>query len=1168
MAEEVKIFAGAGLNQDDAPELLGANDLLDALNIRVTGVKNGEGGYVTNLPSTEQLTVTLPAGTNKVVGAEKFEDAHKAYIFRYNSLNRHTLSEFDYDTQQETILFTNINDSSFADILPLNANTIIKDIKLIDKKFLVFPNGNNEPCCINVERLKSGGYGTLTKSDFLLIKAQPIKLPTVAYNSDINRSANQVRGKLFQFRYQYIYLDDEPSTLSSISKRVAPEAEVTTENKIDVTKNNSLIVKVDAGSNRVKKVVIDARYDNLDWFTIKSIDRETITQLTNAEVNTGNFIYEAYSSATNTYSFTFYNDGLYSNRDVLESDMDYDHVPLEVETIEEANGVLLLGGITEGYDKVDTDVTLGVSYYDPVLIDPLPAETFKVKSATDLNNGVITILFGGTPKTGDKITVSLLERNTNTLFQKYEYTVPSGQNGLISNVLTSFSALISGSSVASVGADVRLTINTTKQLGAASVRPNRQNPLSYYTASMSSLKLNSMYQYGLVYYDEFGRYGKLQTGNDYIVKTKSYAQSQGLIPSVSWLINHTPPSWAKSYQWVRTKNNTHQSTLYATGATLNYKGTWNADTNTPTLTNAHQPYGTMYRVSKTGSKDIGQGNIEYKKDDYIFYNNTKWDVISGTDTDLADTDHIYFHLASLPNYNKKNAASILAYDYAVGDRCSLCYYMVSGVNTFFTNALDTDVVGYNAGSSILKIRKPANLDTAILENNNVMLELYSPKKRLNTEGNASEDSANVFYEIGERFDIANGQHAVTSGQFRDGDCYYKTRKYEDPVNATVIHMVEDFNYSDFYKSDYDSSGRAHIYTETKGRVSLSSCIRYSDSYNKLNQLNQLNRFYGERLYGEGAGELSSTHGGIKKLRQRGGILIAIQELIISYIPVNQSIVEDQAGQQQYAVSDTFLNKVRYSTGLKSGIGNAKESLSEDRNGNLYYIDPLMSEPVRAGIDGVTAISGKMSKFFKKFLREANQSGKKILGYYDNFNKEYILTVDGKTIAYNEDMNRWIFYSFVPEYAFSMFTDMYSFKGGMMYLHRNQNVSRNNFYGTQYASTLKMVFNKDANITKRFQSIKLRANQLLVTTIDGIQTSLGQVSELIDQDFLEDTLSDGVSEVKLYTDEGVYEASFLNDKLSEGGLIEGESLKGNYATLELTTTNNQELKLFTISVKYR
>ncbi len=63
-----------------------------------------------------------------------------------------------------------------------------------------------------------------------------------------------------------------------------------------------------------------------------------------------------------------------------------------------------------------------------------------------------------------------------------------------------------------------------------------------------------------------------------------------------------------------------------------YKGNWNASTNTPTLADGTGDAGDMYRVSVAGSQDLGNGTIDFQIGDYLLYNGAEWDKIDNTDS--------------------------------------------------------------------------------------------------------------------------------------------------------------------------------------------------------------------------------------------------------------------------------------------------------------------------------------------------------------------------------------------------------------------------------------------------------------------------------------------------------------------------------------------------------
>ncbi len=66
-----------------------------------------------------------------------------------------------------------------------------------------------------------------------------------------------------------------------------------------------------------------------------------------------------------------------------------------------------------------------------------------------------------------------------------------------------------------------------------------------------------------------------------------------------------------------------------------YKGAWNASTNTPTLTNGTGTNGDLYRVSAAGSHDFGAGSISFVAGDVVIYNGTIWEKVPGDDLVLS-----------------------------------------------------------------------------------------------------------------------------------------------------------------------------------------------------------------------------------------------------------------------------------------------------------------------------------------------------------------------------------------------------------------------------------------------------------------------------------------------------------------------------------------------------
>jgi hypothetical protein len=63
---------------------------------------------------------------------------------------------------------------------------------------------------------------------------------------------------------------------------------------------------------------------------------------------------------------------------------------------------------------------------------------------------------------------------------------------------------------------------------------------------------------------------------------------------------------------------------------IEYKGTWNASTNTPTLADGTGDAGDVYIVSVGGTQNLGSGNITFDAGDWVMYNGAIWQKSTGS----------------------------------------------------------------------------------------------------------------------------------------------------------------------------------------------------------------------------------------------------------------------------------------------------------------------------------------------------------------------------------------------------------------------------------------------------------------------------------------------------------------------------------------------------------
>ena len=73
-------------------------------------------------------------------------------------------------------------------------------------------------------------------------------------------------------------------------------------------------------------------------------------------------------------------------------------------------------------------------------------------------------------------------------------------------------------------------------------------------------------------------------------------------------------------------------------STMEFKGDWNASTNTPALADGTGDLGDMYLVSVGGTVDLGSGSITFLDGDRVIYNQAgKWEKISGGSVKSVNT---------------------------------------------------------------------------------------------------------------------------------------------------------------------------------------------------------------------------------------------------------------------------------------------------------------------------------------------------------------------------------------------------------------------------------------------------------------------------------------------------------------------------------------------------
>ena len=116
----------------------------------------------------------------------------------------------------------------------------------------------------------------------------------------------------------------------------------------------------------------------------------------------------------------------------------------------------------------------------------------------------------------------------------------------------------------------------------------------------------------------------------------------------------------------------------------------------------------------------------------------------------------------------------------------------------------------------------------------------------------------------------------------------------------------------------------------------------------------------------------------------------------------------------------------------------------------------------------------------------------------------------QTITYSEAAQGWpSLYSFHPDFMSGMNNRFYTWKGGQLYIH-NENELRCNFYNVQYPSTIKTVFNEFPLENKLYRTITIVGDH--AWSVTNLETDL-QTGGNIDVDWFEEKESNFYANIR-------------------------------------------------------
>ncbi len=351
----------------------------------------------------------------------------------------------------------------------------------------------------------------------------------------------------------------------------------------------------------------------------------------------------------------------------------------------------------------------------------------------------------------------------------------------------------------------------------------------------------------------------------------------------------------------------------------------------------------------------------------------------------------------------------------------------------------------------------------------------------------------------------------------------------------------------------------------------SSGLIFSQIYNSQAGINRLNQFIQAQPITK---DLNPEYGSIQKLHSRNTNLITLCEDKCLKILANKDALFNADGSANITSNKAVLGQAVPYAG-EFGISTNPESFAS-YGFRAYFSDKNRGAVIRLSQDGITNIALKgMSDFFADNL----PSSTKIIGSYNDDKENYNLTLDyltdewqdklsktpkdkthcevpndesddieTTTVSFKETVDGWTsrksYYTktgsvFYPlESGESLNDKYYTFNKGLIWEHASNDLY-NNFYGTQYDSSVNVIINDATESIKGFKTLNYsgtESRKYSYNTTGGL-TGLS-IDQVVAQQITPSTIN-----VENYTP-GWY-TNYINTDMEEGMIKEFSKKENKY-----------------------
>ena len=298
--------------------------------------------------------------------------------------------------------------------------------------------------------------------------------------------------------------------------------------------------------------------------------------------------------------------------------------------------------------------------------------------------------------------------------------------------------------------------------------------------------------------------------------------------------------------------------------------------------------------------------------------------------------------------------------------------------------------------------------------------------------------------------------------------------YTSPTTSVIQEdwYIEESRIRGGYNNTSTDLGvKAYIVEDNDAQQRRKNSLIYSGIFNSRTGVNQSNQF---SVAEEITRSVDPSGGSIQKLYAEDTNLIIFQEDKVNRALIDKDAIYSAEGSAITTTANLVIGQIVSYAG-EYGISTNPESFAV-YGYQKYFTDRNRNAVLRLSRDGITEISNYgMVDFFRDKLSLVGSTGK-IIGSYDIYNKNYVVSLQENngnynTLGFEESTNGWIsFYDYKPSSGFSSQGKFFTTNGTSVWKHYSTDVDRGSFYGASNKSSVKLVLNPDPTRVKTFKTI--------------------------------------------------------------------------------------------------